>query len=391
MDEICKTDLYPPVATEKHQWNIIRGLEEASKHPLDLMSVFPVSDYPKSPHIFVSYKRWKHHRNCNDIVAPFINIIVLKHFTQFISLLILISKWLVQNRNDRERIVLINTMHSPFIYASLVATHLFGGKRALIIADLPMGSWSPKNFIKRILKPVNSFLLLRMVKLMDGVIVLTEQIARDYAANVPAIVVEGIVNQNAAVGEMDISSLPEIGKRKKTIMYAGLLEEAYGVKLLLNSFSLIEDKSYRLWIFGRGYMEKELKEAAKSDERIVYCGFVPNEEIMLKESQATVLVNPRPSHKRFTSYSFPSKLLEYMSIGRPVVSTKLPGIPKEYHDYIYLLEDETPEGLARLLQDVCSKEPKELNDFGQRAKNFVLNNKNYLRQGQKVYEFFKNL
>ena len=53
-----------------------------------------------------------------------------------------------------------------------------------------------------------------------------------------------------------------------------------------------------------------------------------------EELKATLLVNPRPTTEEFTIYSFPSKNMEYMASGTPLLTTKLPGMPEEYHQYV---------------------------------------------------------
>ena len=175
----------------------------------------------------------------------------------------------------------------------------------------------------------------------------------------------------------------------KIITYAGGLFEEYGLKLLLDAFALIAGEEYRLWLFGKGEMGGEMKASALRDPRIIYWGMLPNQELLDLEARSTVLINPRLSNAAFTRYSFPSKLLQYMITGRPVVSTLLPGISREYHEYLFILQDETPLGLAKLLQEVCEKPQTELSDIGQRARRFVMREKNYLRQGERIFKFIQ--
>jgi len=122
----------------------------------------------------------------------------------------------------------------------------------------------------------------------------------------------------------------------------------------------------------------------------VYGGLLPSEEIMNISKEVKVLVTLGLSKYHLLHYSFPSKLLEYMKTGTPVIATK-PGIANEYYDYIYLLEDETPNGLAKLIQEVCSKSQNSLNAFGKRAKIWVTKNKSYVSQGQKIYDFLSKI
>ena len=50
----------------------------------------------------------------------------------------------------------------------------------------------------------------------------------------------------------------------------------------------------RLDIYGPGDYVKELEEIAKEDSRVFYGGMLLNSQIVEKEMEATLLVNPRP-------------------------------------------------------------------------------------------------
>ena len=104
------------------------------------------------------------------------------------------------------------------------------------------------------------------------------------------------------------------------------------------------------------------------------------------QKEVTLLVNPRPTGAEYTKYSFPSKNMEYMVSGTPVLTTNLPGMPIEYKKYVYLIDDESVEGLSEMLRTVLSKPREELLKKGVEAREFVLNNKNNIMQAQKVLE-----
>ena len=78
--------------------------------------------------------------------------------------------------------------------------------------------------------------------------------------------------------------------------------------------------------------------------------------------------------------------MEYMVSGTPVLTTRLPGMPEEYEQYVYLIEDESVEGLAQTLKIILDKPVEELHQKGQEAKKFVLQNKNNVVQARKVIE-----
>jgi len=44
-----------------------------------------------------------------------------------------------------------------------------------------------------------------------------------------------------------------------------------------------------------------------------------------------------------------------MASGVPLLTTKLPGMPEEYNDYVYLFDDESVQGMRKTLDYLLSK------------------------------------
>ena len=79
--------------------------------------------------------------------------------------------------------------------------------------------------------------------------------------------------------------------------------------------------------------------------------------------------------------------MEYMASGTPVLTTKLPGMPDDHIPYVFLIEDETVEGIKDALCNVFSKTDEELHLFGAEAKKYILREKNNCAQAKKVLQF----
>jgi glycosyltransferase involved in cell wall biosynthesis len=209
----------------------------------------------------------------------------------------------------------------------------------------------------------------------------------------PFLIMEGLVDIQMESTQVSIDEK----KKPRTILYTGAIYEEYGIRNLLESFKYVEDENVLLEIYGPGDMESEMSDFMRNDKRISYKGIVLNNEIVHLQRKATVLVNPRPTTRKFTQFSFPSKNMEYMVSGTPTLTTKLPGMPIEYYKYVYLIENESSEGIASSLKNILLKNDDELLQFGQRAKDFVLKNKsNYIQAGRildfvESNQFTKNL
>ena len=105
--------------------------------------------------------------------------------------------------------------------------------------------------------------------------------------------------------------------------------------------------------------------------------------------EATLLVNPRSSQEKFVRYSFPSKTMEYMSTGTPVLMAKLPCLPPEYLPHLYLFQDETPEGIAQALRQTLALDDETLFQKGMQAREFVLKQRNNVIRAKKVLDMLE--
>lgn len=219
----------------------------------------------------------------------------------------------------------------------------------------------------------------------DGYILLTEQMNEIVNPNHrPYIIMEGLC----------ASQLPELylGKRRKVILYSGSLwKNDAGIEYLVQGFINAKLSEYELHLYGTGELVPWIEKISKEHQNVKYMGCVTNSEMVKIQSEAMLLVNPRPSKEEFCKYSFPSKTIEYMASGTPVLMTRLPGVPMEYFDYVYTIEDETSEGMCKTLEIILSKEENDLKKFGICAREFVKEKKSQKCQSERVYEFVQQL
>jgi len=77
-----------------------------------------------------------------------------------------------------------------------------------------------------------------------------------------------------------------------------------------------------------------------------------------------LLLHPRPVNSPVTLYSFPSKLIEYLASGTPVLSTRLKSIPIDLLPYINLSQADTPSSFFESIELLYCSSP--LNIFSKR-------------------------
>ena len=206
-----------------------------------------------------------------------------------------------------------------------------------------------------------------VIKSYDSYIFLTEQMNK--LLNVrkkPYVIIEGFADSNVLKEPNTI----EKKYPQKVIMMAGLLENIFGVDALLEAFQQIHCPDAILKFYGKGSSVSAIEDAASKDKRIFYCGELTNNQIVEEEKKATLLVNPRPAEGEWTAYSFPSKNMEYMASGTPLVAYNLPCIPEPYKCHFYEIDD-----LRQTLDRLLSIDRKELHRFGLEAQRWIVEEK----------------
>lgn len=261
-------------------------------------------------------------------------------------------------------------------YGACFAAMLRGFPRISIVTDLP-------EFMQISVSKVGSWINDKLLGLSSGFLFLTEQMNEKVnTCNKPYLVLEGHVDHTMAAQEHE-----PFTDEERRVLYAGGLQIEYGIRNLCQAFLQIAKPGEVLHIYGDGAYREELQDLCSRNENIVYHGNVPNSEVVQAELNASLLVNPRPAEAEFTKYSFPSKTMEYMASGTPVVMTKLPGMPKEYHPYVHLFESGKTEDIASKLRQILDQSSDELRISGEKAKKFILVEKNNCRQAGKVAKF----
>ena len=274
----------------------------------------------------------------------------------------------------KDSAVIVDGLNRITALSAMLAARLRGKPCIGIVTDLP-DMLSGGRFSKGMANFV--------IRHCTGYVLLTEAM-NDYLnkKGKPYVILEGHADITMAerIPAMEKKTAPRI------CFYAGGVSKQYGLGNLVDGFRKADLPNAQLHIYGPGDYVEELEEIAEKDSRVFYGGMLLSSEIVEKEQEATLLVNPRPTDEEYVKYSFPSKTMEYMASGTPVLTTVLPGMPKEYHPYVYLLKDETADGITGMLKEVLSHSDEELFRKGKEARHFVLEQKNNVIQARKILE-----
>lgn len=323
-----------------------------------------------------------------DITYHYLNFINLPGLRQLCLTLGTFCRtlfWTI-SKPQKERAVVCDVLNASMGAAAILACKITGAQTIGVMTDMP---GLMVRFETSQKMPLTTRMATSLIKWCfrnyDKFVFLTEAMNVVNENSRPYIVMEGMSD-----GTMVEHNKSFEHKEVRTIMYAGGLHERYGLKKLTEAFMTLPQKNIRLKLFGTGPFVDELeKKYCKKDKRVMYMGVAPNSEVVEAELEASLLVNPRPTHEEFTKYSFPSKNIEYMASGTPLLTTKLPGMPEEYYPYVFLIEDETTEGYSKALAEALNKTDEELFEYGAKAKRFVLDKKNSCEQARRVIKLIK--
>lgn len=363
-------------AIQKMDGLIIKGLIENGIENLSLISYPPIS---KSNCNESKMNRFERNDNCKIVVVKALNKPILRNVITYKE----IKKEIMRQSKNEDVIILLDALNPTSMMATIDAAKKLKIKVIGIITDvngIRAKITNEKQGLKQFLACKLGF---KYQTKCDGYVFLTEQMnSLINIRNKPYCVVEGMCDLGTLEKDKKIN-------KNRVIMYAGSLHKIYGIPLLVKAFIEGKFENAILEIYGEGDYSEELENICKSYKNIIYKGVVNNSQIVKREREVDLLVNPRPTDETFTLYSFPSKTIEYMVSGTPVISSKLPGIPKEYFDYIYSFDEISAEGIKKVLEDVLSLSDEELLSKGKEARSFVINHKNYIKQTKPIADLLR--
>lgn len=367
---------------QKYHRLLIEGLQQVTNQTLTVISSYPIVGgskkiYRTEQDIENGVKYWYP----GFFLFPF-----LRQFCLFVNTIKLILSCFT-----KETIIVCDVLSGSVCLAARFVRFFKGVAIVGIVTDVPgltsgarakMLPWW-KKILRKVTIPISKGSLVKY----DGYLLLTE--AMNSVVNLknrPYIVIEG----HSDVTMKNVENKLDEKNVKKNIMYAGGTHKEFGIALLVDSFLEVDNKEWELHIYGDGNYQSDLKRISLEHPNVKYFGMKSNSEIVNNQLQAWVMVNPRITNAEYVKYSFPSKTLECMVSGTPLLTTKLAGMPKDYYPYVYLFEEETKEGFIKSLKEVFAKSADELHGFGAISKKFALEQKNNVTQAAKFYSFLKS-
>jgi len=367
------------VAGNKMQINVLMQLSHYQDIDLRSITIYPTAAYPRGK-VFIKRQRICLFEGFYSMKIGFLNLPIIKQVFET-----LYTYFEAKKLVKKEGIRTIFT-YNMFPQVGLPAKWLkkkYGCELISLLADLPIDEMVRRKGIFVPLRRYFDQLTRNAFLYYDKIITLNKYAIDQYAPNIPYIVMEGGVDSS------EIMDTPIKEKATKNLVYSGALIEYSGIINLIKAMRYVKDKEVILNIYGGGHLEEYVKRCSNKMPNVKYHGKVDNNAMMKIQGEAYLLVNPRPITHPISMVTFPSKIFEYMISGTPVLTTKLNGFTEEYYDKMFFVDNNDPNILAGKINEILRLSTEELSSKAVLARQFVLENKTWKKQCEKIYAFIK--
>ena len=317
-------------------------------------------------HLYISREKIKDRKKCSDVAEKICKVI-----------------------SPQDILVADGESYWPMVLA-LKIRHVLGNQIIEIITDyshhvLRYGRlYQEDNFFIQRLKYIYMFCRLFKVRKANAFILLTKYMDVYLPKKKPYIVIEGFSQHFSYVQYKKNESVC-------IITYVGTLNLQSGIRNLVDAFREIPRTDVELHIYGDGEAKEYIIGMTKKDQRIRYYGVIPLEDVYMVEQKSHFLINPRPSKGEYNKFSFPSKTLEYLSSGTPLISTRLSGIPDDYDDHINWLNDDSIQSMGEHIERILNTDYKYFLLKAEKARNYVESEKSPKAQTRKIQELLQRI
>lgn len=281
---------------------------------------------------------------CSYCVFP-----AIAHLSKYLAIRKRLKQFLKSvDPNDTVHIVAFEA-HSPYLravrYCKKHASHCFS---TLVVPDLPedlrrdtkdifyflLKKWDIKNIAHLRKRYVDSYVF--FTKAMES---------RINDPDKPFFVSNGLVVQNT-----NLSDAPRKNAESINCVYVGKTTEENGVQIIIDAAKKAKDGRIVYHVYGSGSMDDALREETKKNSALCFHGFLEPGSVGEVLKGADVFLALRlPDSGDYLNYSFPSKILEYLPFGKPIIALKLPCFDEKYDSAFTYLPDTDGNTLNHLV------------------------------------------
>ncbi len=375
-------------AGNNFQAQLIDGLVREGISDIEVFSARPIPSYPRSPSIWIPPLSAHLNHAISLHLVPFPNVTPVKQVVIGSEVLLGLIRWGWRKRKVRGRVVLTYNLAVPPGLFTLLGARLAGAKAVVSVNDINIpGETVPSSALWRLDIKLQRWLLPKF----DGHLVVSDQIATDFFPGRPYVRIEGGVDRAFLQRTERTSDISERTNRPLIFAFAGWLNEANGIPIVLAAFDMMWRDDFRLRIAGTGPLQALVEEATLRNPRVEYLGMLDPVDLSGLYRTADVLLNIRLTKGIDTRYFFPSKLIEYLASGVPTISTSVAHVENEFAELVYLLREESAAGLAAVMSFVASQSVEERMTLAKKARAYVATNKDWDVHAANVVRYLRKV
>ncbi len=378
------------VAGNNMENELIKNFTEIQKQNFYSISIVPLPSYPRSSRVIYRKKDLNLENDAISHSIGYINIPLIKQLTIMFSLLFsLITKIIsIKRKNKKEKIVVMTYNSASFLAIPVfLVSMLFRITKVCLVVDIPITFQNKKSLYFKIAKNVDNYVSLRLFKKYDAMVTLVEQTVKDFAPGVPYKLI------NYSVKKLVRNSTKSIynDTGKILITFTGALEPYYGIKEMVEAVKELPFE-YRLNLYGRGSLENYIREEMDHNLKIHFHGLVSNEEAVLAQCNSAILLLIR-TNQELNKYGLPSKIIEYLASGTPIISTPISSIPSDLNQFINYIDDFTPETIANMIKIITKNEDayRKFLIKAQLGKQYVLDHYTWEKQANEICDYLAEI
>jgi glycosyltransferase involved in cell wall biosynthesis len=178
--------------------------------------------------------------------------------------------------------------------------------------------------------------------------------------------------------------------------YMGSLFPFSGLLQVISDFSEVSEPGDRLLIIGGGGIENELRERVKElnlENKVIFTGVISYSELPDYLSVSDVVINPFES-SLLTNLALPHKVLQYLAMGIPTISTKLSGLFESLGDSAGIYWVDSPDKIVEKILQVKRQDAKEKlisSDLGKKFVNEFFNPQKTLNEIESTLKLARSI
>ncbi len=353
------------------QLNFLHAMKNSNLPSPEVFSYLPMPSFPKHKRIFCRCGRDRLSDGMTVKFLPFINLGPIKIITLGVACFLQVWAWAWRNRRAERRIVIAYNLNAPPAWPIWIACKLTKSEFVPFIGDIYVpGEVIADSWIRRLEYKAQK----KMIPKVDGLLVANRAIVQDFAPGRDALLIEGGVPESflGQFGAIKIAS-----EDLFHVVFAGQISELNGVRLLLDAIAKIKSSRFRFTIAGSGPLRALVKEAAKADPRISFAGLLSHCDLIQVYRRADLVLSLRRTDNQTHRYVFPSKVVECLATGVPLLTTMTGHVESEFKEFSILLSEETAQALTAKLEEVAQWPCEKLAAIGTKAQAYVRQNRTW--------------